>query len=681
LHAAPSVVWRDRFHLERRTLAQLNHPRIVHLLDGGDLENGMPYLVMEYVDGQNIMAFAESQRLTRGQRLELFLQLAETISYAHRQLWVHCDLKPANILVDRQGHLKLCDFGIAQTLSQLSESSVFRGFSPGYASPEQLKGERCTAATDIYALGLILLELLTGHQPFAGLDDEIPGLLAQRMDWKLPKQGLTGQPILDLILDKMLRPEPEARYGSVDALIQDLNAYRENRPIQLKTGRRLYRAGCFLRRNRLWFVPTLLAIFILCAALVWTSLMQLRLQAAVADLKRVQAKNEEVISFLTGMFEGATFSGGYRKDMSAVELVDRAISRAVLEIKTPEVQAALTPIFQTILFQLGQYQQVIDLGEKRLPDPTHFPEEWLSSKVLMADGFFSNGHLEEAQALLDQLGQLELSDPQTLKWRGSLISLAMNRADYAKAQALLDEQGHLIEKMGLDRSVEHVYLLGNRARLAFEQGQYDQAMGLYQHELDLLAQLEKPEPQQRVRVLTDLASCYGRVRPDQAEAAYLQALEAGQALYGPNHYEIMILHLNLGNFLLRQKVIDRAQSHLAQAKVIAATLGGDADFVKPHIESSLASPLKFTYPEHALALLESAQQGFETTDRAGHPLCLMAQIEARFECALLGNAADEIPEMEALICSVEQVVGPNHAMAQAAGRLLAWTEMLAELNP
>lgn len=161
-----------RFHSERQILARLQHPHIAHLLDGGVTADGKPYLVMEYVAGRTIIEYCDTQRLNIAQRLALFLTVCSAVEHAHRNLVVHRDLKPSNILVDDQGQVKLLDFGIAKALESdgARTATAARSYTPGYAAPEQLRGEEVTTSVDVHALGLLLFELLSGERPFATAD-------------------------------------------------------------------------------------------------------------------------------------------------------------------------------------------------------------------------------------------------------------------------------------------------------------------------------------------------------------------------------------------------------------------------------------------------------------------------------------------------------------------------------
>jgi tetratricopeptide (TPR) repeat protein/predicted Ser/Thr protein kinase len=255
--------FRDRFLRERQILASLSHQGIARLLDAGHTGDGQPYLVMEYIDGSPIDAYAEG--LNPREKVALFIQVCDAVSYAHRNLIVHRDLKPSNILVDRGGRVKLLDFGIAKILDAGQEQTQTRErlLTPDYASPEQVRAGAQTTATDIYSLGAVLYKLLTGRSPHAPATETQEAVelaicsrepaTPSRVNPEIPKD-------LDFILGKALRKEPDERYPSVDAFADDLRAFLEWRPVRARSGNAWYRTRKFVRRYRLPVAATALTL-------------------------------------------------------------------------------------------------------------------------------------------------------------------------------------------------------------------------------------------------------------------------------------------------------------------------------------------------------------------------------------------------------------------------------------
>ena len=248
--------WHDRFLNERQILATLNQPSIVHVIDAGHTDDGRPYLVMEYVEGKPIDEYANGIGLRA--KLALFLAVCDGVSHAHRRLIIHRDLKPSNIIVDSSGRPKLLDFGIAKLLdaSGNDTQTLERFMTPGYASPEQLRGAVQSTATDVYSLGSVLYKLLTGHTP---RESNHTALVAGEV--VPPKRWNPDLPAdLDSILRKSLRDEPEERYASVDALAGDIRAFLESRPVEARSGSNWYRMRKFLRH---YWVPVSAAALVI----------------------------------------------------------------------------------------------------------------------------------------------------------------------------------------------------------------------------------------------------------------------------------------------------------------------------------------------------------------------------------------------------------------------------------
>jgi len=291
-------LFRERFRQERQILAELQHPYIARLLDGGVTAGGDLYLVMEYVDGMPIHRFCEQHRLSEPERITLFLRVCEAVQFAHHHFVVHRDLKPDNILVDENGTPRLLDFGTAKLLSpslvpadnQLTREG-FQSFTPQYASPEQILGTPITAATDTYSLGVLLYVLLTGNLPYELKElttAEMLRVICQEPPRK-PEHAVDSLKRLDAdvqaILLKALRKEPKERYLTVEQLAADLRAYLDGRPVAARHGTLRYRGAKFIRRNRLG-----LAAAALLAATMVVGIAGIVWQARVANEQRRKAE-------------------------------------------------------------------------------------------------------------------------------------------------------------------------------------------------------------------------------------------------------------------------------------------------------------------------------------------------------------------------------------------------------
>ncbi len=304
---APEV--RRRFLAERQMLASLSHPNIVALLDAGTTEDSLPYLVMEYVEGQPLDRYLAEHRPSLAARMELFLRICAAVEHAHRNLVVHCDLKPSNVLVLAEGTPKLLDFGIAKLLGPPAADAAQmtlgrRPFTAQYASPEQMLGHPVSTATDVYSLGVILFELLAGASPYR-LDTRSDMEIASAVCYHEPRRPSTVCPQaearalagdLDAIVLKALRKEPQNRYGSVEQLAADLRAWREGLPVDARKGGLRYRAAKFIGRNRIAVAAsTLLLLAVLggAAGVAWEG------SVAIAARARAERRFNDVRKLAT----------------------------------------------------------------------------------------------------------------------------------------------------------------------------------------------------------------------------------------------------------------------------------------------------------------------------------------------------------------------------------------------
>ncbi len=321
----------SRFRNERQILASLDHPNIARLLDGGTTEEGVPYFVMELIEGQPITDYCDSRDLPIAERLKLFSAVCSAVQFAHQRLIVHRDLKPNNILVTSEGTPKLLDFGIAKILDTDSGTgqpeptlTIFRALTPGYASPEQVKGEPITTSSDVYSLGVVLYELLTGHHPYSApgytpqqiakavceAEPEKPSTVVRRTEGSRSEDSQTrvrsaATPVaehaglskrlsgdLDNIVLMALRKEPERRYPSVDKFAEDLRRHLENLPVFARRDTTRYRISKFVARHKAGVAATAAALVILVIGIVAT-LRQAHIareQALIARSERARAE-------------------------------------------------------------------------------------------------------------------------------------------------------------------------------------------------------------------------------------------------------------------------------------------------------------------------------------------------------------------------------------------------------
>ncbi len=251
------------FWRERQILAQLDHPNIARLLDGGTTKAGQPYYAMEFVDGEPVDSYCRERALNVRQKLQLFISICSAVSYAHGKLIIHRDLKPKNVLVTQDGVPKLLDFGVARMLAEDAPLETMTGMplTPLYASPEQVRAEPLTVASDVYSLGVLLYELLSGERPYGSPETTVAAfqVILEKNPIPLRRQTKDVPPDLEKIVMMALRKEPERRYATVDAFCQDIKDFLDGFPVKAAADTLVYRTGKFVKRNRLAVAAAIMA--------------------------------------------------------------------------------------------------------------------------------------------------------------------------------------------------------------------------------------------------------------------------------------------------------------------------------------------------------------------------------------------------------------------------------------
>ena len=382
---------RRRFHHEREALARLRHPGIARLIEGGIADNGLAYIALELIDGVPITRYAQEQALSERQRLTLFLRVCRAVESAHRALIVHRDLKPSNVLVTAEGEMKLLDFGIAKLLDDTEDATRTRhhALTPAYAAPEQFTPGAITTATDVYALGVLLRELLTGERQASG-DPHAPPI-SQTAAAK-PQPGTDRKLRGDLanIVAKATASEPERRYGSGGALAEDIERYLDYLPVRAHPPSRWYRAGRFVARHRAGVAITailLLAIFVSLSIALW----QTHVARQQAQLAQQQAARANMVrNFVESLFAPIRYGIAASKQPSLAELLARGVAK--LE-HSPRLGAGervdLLAMFSRLYENLGDIPQSRKLAEQAvaLSARALSPSDINAIRALVARGY------------------------------------------------------------------------------------------------------------------------------------------------------------------------------------------------------------------------------------------------------------------------------------------------------
>ncbi|MEM9554217.1 MAG: serine/threonine-protein kinase [Acidobacteriota bacterium] len=679
-----------RLRQERQILARLEHPHIARLLDGGSAPDGRPYLVMEYVDGEPIDRWCAARRLGVEGRVRLVIDICAAVHAAHRRLIVHRDLKPANILVTGDGVPKLLDFGIAKLLRpelalELEEEGEgprtvagLRLLTPVYASPEQIRGAPVTTATDVYSLGVVLYQLLTGSLPFAARDDwrafedavceRMPPPPSQRVDAEgCARAGLPEPPArlvrrlrgdLDAIVLQALRKEPEERYASAEQLADDLDRMLQDLPVRARRESLAQRGRKWVRRHR---VASAAAATVL-SVLVGSSVVTVR-QARIADSERQRA--EKVTELLVDVFRGSDPVIEPGTTPSAREILDRGAARVADSLmEQPVLRADLLQVLGQVYQNLGEYRRAAELqadalAQRRRSLSADDPRvaESLNS---LGEAHFAQGRFEAADEALTEALRLRRQSfderaPEVAESLNNLAALRFARGDLAAAEELfrraLDAWSATLPADDSDR----VQGLDNLAAVLARRGQYDESIELLRRSLALRTSRHGVEHPLVARAAANLASVlHAAERLDEAAPLYRTALAAQVAALGPEHPQVAITRTNLGVLAARRG--DR-QTAIDQLQRAAATQRARLGDHHPQLALTLlhlAETFEST-PEKALPYADEALAIRRQAFGAGHselalPLLTVARLQlARAEDGDADRAASAAREALAVL--------------------------------
>lgn len=585
-----------RFTSEQQILAALEHPNIARLLDAGVSPEGIPYFVMEYVEGVPVNEYCDGHQLSTAERLRLFQTLCSAVQYAHQHLVVHRDLKPANILVTADGVPKLLDFGIAKIVDPWTGGtpdatrSLLNPMTPGYASPEQVRGEAITTATDIYSLGVVLYELVTGQPPYrvAGkpLDEAIrvicqnepenPSSLARRST-SVPKNKQLVPELssdLDAIVAKAMRKDPQQRYASAEEFSSDISHSLEGLPVSAHHGTLRYRAGKFVRRHR-FGVGVAVAAAVVLLGFATTMAVQAQRIAKERDRANREAEaSKRVADFMSNMFKVSDPNEARGNSVTAREILDKAsheIDPGLAE--DPELQAQMMDVMGTVYWNLGLYSHARPLLERsvdlRLRALGPENQATLLSKHHLAVVLESERRLAEAEKIEREtlevrrrvLGREHPDTLQSMKTLGRLIERegrAMPNGPEADARFAEAEK---LERETLDicRRVlgpEHPDTLGTMNNLGSTldyESRYAEAAQLQRETFEIQRRVLGPEHRDTMGSMNNLAFTLEHLhRYPEAETIYRQALEIQRRVLGPDHPDTLLSADNLNNTLAEE---------------------------------------------------------------------------------------------------------------------------------
>ncbi len=558
LHGVGGAERAARFRSERRILAGLEHPNIARLLDGGATNDGAPYLVMEYVPGVPIDTYCLANDLSVEDRLRLFAQVCDAVDHAHSSLVVHRDIKPSNILVTADGTPKLLDFGIAKLLDpdtttgeQAPVTGTFvRLFTRDYASPEQIRGEAITTATDTYALGVLLYELLSGTRPFHFVSQRLediervvtstepakPSTVVRQDDTRLSRQ-LAGD--LDTIVLTAMDKEPKRRYASAGRLAEDVRRHLEKRPILARPTTWSYRTGRFIMRHRLAVAAASVVVAVVLGGGVLYALQAQRVQ-------RERDTAEQVVSFRMERFSVADPSESRGNSITAREILDRGAARIEADLAgQPDVQARMLDAMGGVYRSLGLYERSQSLLERALGVREALDGrrtlEAAATMSRLAETLRDRSKPTDAEPLVRDALEIRRAlagprDPLVARSLNALgtVQQALGRQDqalqsYEEALGILRERGQI-------QSAEAGSVYHNIANVYRDRQDYDKGVPAAREALRIRRAVlgaDAPQVAASVTTLGQLLDNHGK--DAEAEVLLREARDRREKIFGPDH--------------------------------------------------------------------------------------------------------------------------------------------------
>lgn len=643
-HSLVTPSLRRRFERERQILARLEHPNIARLLDGGISDDGVPYIVMERILGEPLDAWCNHRDLSTTARLQIFIKVLGAVQYAHQHLIVHRDLKPANILIGQDGEPRLLDFGIAAMLEETASGlKATRGvaWTPEYAAPEQLRSESISAAIDVYALGVILCELLAGKRPppahsLAGrtsVTEFVPSHLVMEnprlSDAQRRRRARALRGDLDAIAIKTLRPDPAARYGSAAELAADLRRHLARQPVQARRGAAAYRGLRFVQRHVAGVAATLFVMLVLAAATVH-ALQQAR------QTREALAHSDAVRGFLVDLFENNAPAGALSGLPSTRELLDRGAERASKDFAgAPRLHADMLTTIAGIYRRLGLFDQAKALLERANEVETAAAVSIEDPLVLATRrqlGLLDKdqGSLQSArdilQGVLDARRRTDDDTDALVSAMHELAQVESKLGEHARAIALQREALGVLQEANAS-AVSIAVARNDLGSSLLRDGQSEAAIAEYQVAYDVLSAKQGPVHEDVALTASNLAIALRRVaRYAEAEALLRQVVEADARIYAGDHPQAAQHLNNFGTLLYFRGRPLEARPVLTRAYAMNRTLLGESHEQTATSASNLSLVLvDLERYDEAVSLQRSVLETFRRTYGERHNSIAIAE--------------------------------------------------------
>ncbi len=648
----PEAVGRlGHFENERRILAGLEHPGIARLIDGGLAPDGRPYMAMEFVEGRDLIAYAKDNALNLDKRLQLFQQICEAVDFAHRNLIVHRDLKPANILVDTNGRARLLDFGIAKLADDGGSVMTQALLTPEYAAPEQLEGGAITMATDVFALGVVLYELLVGARPWSLSGSALPASFKRRFDAEpaLPSNAVNASSVvsakslrgdLDAIVMKALRPEPGQRYQSASQLWNDIKRHLRREPVSARGDTRGYLFRRFVSRHKVG-VAAAAAVFVAISVgvggVVWQAhKTALERDQVLAEIRRADA----VKNYLLFMFRTAGENQG-AEPTTAKQVLDQSAKNLAEQYRDqPQTRAEIVEALGALYLYMNDAEGAAPLLRGYLESNEITPAARAQVNGLLAQAELQLGNKIEARRLLDAAQAFWNKNPA--QNRKSLVEFRLTQALVEKEESGLPTSMRTLQLALLEhddyygRNAIETAVLLNSLGIAYQaNGDIDKADAAFRDSWKVYEKLGQTRSAGALLLMGNWTTvAYRKNDFVRAEELLLKATTLRRDLYGPSA-GLASMYGNLGKIMLKAKRPKDALVQLNQALPMTREYTGEHSILTTFVLQSIAEARilsgELKLANESLAQAKIAARANSGEDQALYALC--DGIEAKLRLA------------------------------------------------